>query len=109
MLAGLGGTATCAAVAALGVPAWGFVGAGVFAGATSPAFYVWAVGLLGSDPRMGSAILTLCLAGATLGPLALKPLLEALGDGAVFGIVAVVGATLVQALAVVLRRLRRGA
>ncbi len=108
VLAGLGGTAACAAVAALGAPAWGFVGAGLFAGATFPAFYVWAVGLLGSDPRMGSAILTLCLAGATLGPLTLRPLLAALGEGAVFGIVAVVGAALALVLAVVLRLVQRG-
>ncbi len=109
VLAGLGGTAACAAVAALGVPAWGFVGAGAFAGATFPTFYVWAVGLLGSDPRMGSAILTLCLAGATLGPLTLRPLLAAMGEGAVFRTVAVVAAALAGVLAVVLRRVRPAA
>lgn len=106
VLGGLGGTAVCTGVAALAMPAWGFVLAGAFAGLTFPAFYVWAVSLLGSDPRMGSAILTLCLAGATLGPLALQPLLAAFGEGAVFGIVAVVAAALAGVLAVVLRVVR---
>lgn len=109
VLAGLGGTAACAGLAALGAPACGFVGAGIFAGVTFPAFYVWAVGRLGSDPRMGSAILTLCLAGATLGPLALRPLLAAFGEGAVFGTVAVVDAAVAMAFAVVLHLGRPGA
>jgi fucose permease len=108
VVVGLGGTAICIGVAALGAPAWGFVLAGGFVGITFPALFVWATDLLGSDPRMSSAILTLCLLGATLGPAALRPMLAALGEGAVFGIVAVVALMLTTIFAVVSHLVSRG-
>ena len=54
----------------------------------------------------GGLLFWLCLLGATGGPLALRPLLAALGEGAVFEIVAVVGATVTLALAITLRLVR---
>ena len=103
VLVGLGGTAVCIGAAALGAPAWGFVLAGGFVGITFPSLFAWATNLLGSDPRMSSAILTLCLLGATLGPVTLRPMLAIRGEDAVFGIMAILGVILAVGFAIVLR------
>lgn len=109
---GIVGTGVCMALAAAGAPALGFVLSGAFVGITFPGFYVWATGLLGRDPRMGSAILTSGLMGAAVGPLFLGSALGALGSGALFWIVAalcaVVGAAAVATIGPARRLVARG-
>lgn len=101
------GLAATAALAALVSPGLGFVLAGVFAGTAFPCFYVWASRLLGPDPRMGAAILASGLTAGTLGPLALRPILAAFGEGGLFWILACFGTILSAVVALLLPRLRR--
>ncbi len=88
---GLGGAGAAAALAAMGWPATGFVVSGAFVGLCFPSFYVWGTGVLGGDPRLGSAILISGLVGATLGPAVLGPILALTGDAGMFPAMAVVG------------------
>lgn len=90
-LLGTGGAGLCMVVAALGAPAPGFVLAGAFVGMIFPGFYVWAIRILGEDPRMTSAILAMALLGGTLAPLALRPLLGLTGEFGLFAVVAAAG------------------
>lgn len=106
-LIGLGGTAAMAALAAAGAPGWGFVAAGPFVGITWPSFYVWSTRLLGTDPRMGSAVLGASVLGSTLGALSLRPILGLTGEGAVFAVVAIVAGSLAAILLLIGPRLRR--
>lgn len=106
-LAGAGGTAAACGLAAMGAPAAGFVLAGAFVGICFPAAFVWISRLLGPDPRMGAAILAAGSLGGTLGPLALRPILGAFGEEALFWILLVFGALLTAVVAALLPRLRR--
>jgi hypothetical protein len=106
-LVGLGGTALMAGLAAIGAPGWGFVAAGAFVGITWPSFYVWSTRLLGSDPRMGSAVLGASILGSTLGAFALRPVLGVTGEGAVFAVVAVIAGILAMVLVLLGPTLRR--
>ena len=93
-LLGAGGAGLCMALAALGAPALGFVLAGAFVGMIFPGYYVWAIRILGEDPRMTSAILAMALGGGTLAPLLLRPLLGVTGESGLFAVVAVAGLSL---------------
>ncbi|HVG47964.1 MAG TPA: hypothetical protein VM899_07490, partial [Rubellimicrobium sp.] len=106
-LAGLGGTTACLLLAAFVSPAWGYVPAGAFIAICFPAFFVWSSRLLGPDPRLGAATLAAGLLGGTLGPLALRPILGAFGEEALFWILLVFGALLTAVVAALLPRLRR--
>ncbi|EYD74627.1 hypothetical protein Rumeso_03923 [Rubellimicrobium mesophilum DSM 19309] len=106
-LLGLAGTTACLLVAAFVSPAWGLVPSGAFIGICFPAFFVWSSRLLGPDPRFGAAILAAGLTGGTLGPLALRPILGAVGVESLFWILSVFGALLTVAVAALLPRLRR--
>jgi fucose permease len=106
-LAGLLGVAAGSTLAAAGAPGPGFVLCGAFAAVCFPAFFVWATRLLGPDPRIGSAILASGLLAGTLGPLALRPILAAVGEGGLFLILSAVGTALALAVALLLPRLRR--
>jgi hypothetical protein len=103
LLLGFGGTGLSMALAALALPAAGYVLAGGFVGMIFPSYYVWASRILGPDPRMTAAILTVALAGGTLAPLALRPILALTGEAGVFPIVAGTG-LLVAALFALLHR-----
>ncbi len=105
-LIGLAGTAAAAALAAAGLPGLGYIVAGAFVGVTFPALYVWAVGFLGGDPRMGSAVLTASLTGIALGPLGLRPILGRTGEDGMFWIVALLAAGLALAFAAAMLVLR---
>jgi fucose permease len=100
---GFAGTGLAMAVAALGLPAPGYILAGAFVGMIFPSYYVWASRILGPDPRMTAAILTVALTGGTLAPLALRPVLAVTGESGVFAVVAVV-ALLMATLFALLRR-----
>ncbi|TNC74168.1 MFS transporter [Rubellimicrobium roseum] len=89
-LFGLLGASACMAAAALGAPGLGFILAGAFVGVIFPAYYVWAIGVLGPDGRMTAAILTMALLGGTLGPILLRPILATTGEEGVFWIVSMV-------------------
>ena len=88
-------------------PAWGYVPAGAFIAICFPAFFVWSSRLLGPDPRVGAAILAAGLLGGTLGPLALRPILGAVGEEGLFWILSVFGVLLTAVVAALLPRLRR--
>ncbi len=105
-LTGIAGTAAAAA-AATAWPAAGYVAAGAFIGIAWPAFYVWASRLLGADPRMGSAVLAASILGSILGPLALRPVLAATGEGGVFAAAAAGAGGLALVVALLLPRLGR--
>jgi fucose permease len=90
-LIGTGGAGLAMATAALGAPALGYVAAGAFVGMIFPSYYVWAMRILGPDPRMTSAILTAGLLGGLLSPIAVQPILARAGEEAVLSIVAVAG------------------
>jgi fucose permease len=106
-LLGIAGTALACGLAASGAPAIGFVLAGAFVGICFPSVFVWISRLLGPDPRMGAAILAAGSAGGTLGPLALRPILGAVGVESLFWILSVFGVLLTVAVAALLPRLRR--
>jgi hypothetical protein len=99
-LLSLMGAAAAMALAALGLPALGFVVAGAFVGVIFPAYYVWAIGILGQDGRMTAAILTMALLGSTLGPIVLRPILAVTGEEGVFWIVSMVALALAISFAV---------
>jgi fucose permease len=105
-LLGLTGAGAAMATAALGAPALGFVAAGAFIGVIFPAYYVWAIGILGEDGRMTAAILAMALLGGTLGPIALRPILAVTGEEGVFWIVSVVALTLAASFAALKERAR---
>jgi fucose permease len=102
-VAGVAGSMGLALVA----PAWGFVLSGLFSAICFPAFFVWATRTLGPDPRMGAAILASGLLAGTLGPLALRPMLGAVGEEGLFWILACFAAALSVVTAVLRPRLRR--
>lgn len=104
LLLGLGGAGLAMGLAALGLPGAGYVLAGAFVGLIFPSYYVWAIRILGPDPRMTAMILTVALVGGTLAPLALRPILALTGERGVFGIVAAVGLTAALLFAALHRR-----
>ena len=103
-LLGTGGAGLAMGLAALGAPGPGYVLAGAFVGMIFPAFYVWAIGILGEDPRMTAMILTVALLGGALAPIALRPILAQTGEAAVFWIVAAVGLSLAALFGALHRR-----
>ncbi|TNC48307.1 hypothetical protein FHG66_14390 [Rubellimicrobium rubrum] len=103
---GAGGAGLAMAVAVLGAPAVGYVVAGAFIGLIFPAYYVWAIGILGEDARMTAAILTMALLGSTLGPIVLRPILAVTGEEGVFWIVSAAGLMLATCFAALKGRAR---
>jgi fucose permease len=103
LLLGLAGAGFAMTLAASGLPALGYVLAGGFVGMIFPSYYVWAIRILGDDPRMTALILTVALTGGMLAPIALRPLLAVTGEAGVFPVVAAV-ALLMAALFAALRR-----
>lgn len=101
---GFGGAGLCMALAALWLPAPGYVLAGAFIGMIFPSYYVWASRILGPDPRMTAAILTVALSGGTLAPLLLRPLLAVTGESGVFAVVATVALLMATLVALLHRR-----
>lgn len=101
-LIGALGTACAATIAALGWEATGYVLSGATVGLGFPSFYVWGARVLGPDPRMSAAMLLSGLAGGAVGPLAFGALLAVIGLEHLFAAVAVVGAVLAVAIALVL-------
>lgn len=106
-LIGTAGTGVALTVATLGAPALGYVAAGAFVGMIFPSYYVWAMGILGPDPRMTSAILTAALLGGLLSPIAVQPILAAFGEQAVLPIVACAGFGVAGAFALLRDRCAR--
>ncbi|WP_373354949.1 hypothetical protein [Pseudoroseicyclus sp. CXY001] len=107
MAAGFLITAFALGLAAAGQPEAGFIAAGAGVGIQFPAFYVWAMHVLGGDERMSSAPLLGGLAGATIGPLALAPVLAAAGGPVLFPLLA--GLSLLAGLALLATSRRIGA
>ncbi len=104
LLLGLAGAGASMTLATLGAPAAGFVLAGAFIGMIFPSYYVWAIRILGPDPRMTALILTVALTGGMLAPLALRPLLAVTGESGIFPVVAVVGLLMAALFAALHRR-----
>ncbi|NDU99556.1 hypothetical protein [Pseudoroseicyclus tamaricis] len=107
LAAGLFGTAAALGLASAGLTAPGFIAAGAAVGIQFPAFYVWATSVLGPDERLSSAPLIGGLAGSTLGPFALAPILGAWGGPLLFPVLAAVGLVAGLALLASLRRISR--
>ncbi len=105
-LVGVAGVAACMGLALL-APAWGFVLSGLFSAVCFPAFFVWATRTLGPDPRMGAAILASGLLAGTLGPLALRPILAAVGEEGLFWILGCFATLLALVVAALRPRLKR--
>jgi fucose permease len=101
---GFAGAGLSMALAALGLTAPGYILAGAFIGMIFPSYYVWASRILGPDPRMTAAILTVALTGGTLAPLALRPLLAVTGESGTFAVVAGVALLMATLFALLHRR-----
>lgn len=106
-LVGTAGTAVAALVAALGLPAVGYVASGAFVGMAFPSFYVWGSRVLGPDARMQSSIILAGLSGGAIGPLVFGGLLSWLGLPALFAAVAALGGALSIAILVAMGPARR--
>jgi len=97
LLAMIGVVVTCG-FAAMGWPATGFVASGAFIGMTFPTFYVWGSTALGTDGRIGAAILAAGLVGGTTAPSLLRLVLGQTGVDALFLMLTILAAGMVMVL-----------
>ena len=87
-LLSISGVVVTCGLAAAGWQASGFVASGAFIGMAFPAFYVWGTSLLGTDGRIGAAILAAGLVGGAAAPSLLHFIIGRSGIDALFLILA---------------------
>lgn len=104
--ASVGSAALFAMVAAVWLPAVGFVAMGASAGVFFPGYYVTASGKMGEDIRVPPVIVASGLVGAIVTPLILAPLLAGMGDRGFFWVSAGILGTATVAALLSLRRMK---